>query len=495
MTGSQRQTCRTCGTRLAADNRRSGRCSPCARRAPETGPPAVSDDFWRAPELQEASNTRQFGRLLRAYREAHATEVTQAQLAGWLGMTQAQISRLERGISPANDLVKLDRWAQVLRIPQQYLWFKLSAESSHVYPSSPSASNLHSPYPNAEGDSVQRRQFLKAATGTGAAIVGGSLLTNSTGKRVTTPPNTAGNAELDMVREMTQTFRRLDNRHGGGHGHVRATVRSYLDSVVEPLLRNRRSTDKVKGDLYGATAELYQLAGWMAYDTGHAGEGRQYLRDALRLCNESGNDALAAEMLAAMSHHAAFFGSAEAAVDLALAARQTAKRRGLATLEAETAVMEAHALALRNDKKGSLGALRDAERSFAARDRDELPHWLGYFDDAYLAAKFSHTFRELGQAQEAELFARRSLEMSDGYERGRLFNTALLASTLAGQRRVEEACETASRAILMTKTVRSIRTVAYLSDVGKRLAPFQTNVAVTGLSKQMTAAGIPTPRA
>ncbi|MCE7002500.1 helix-turn-helix domain-containing protein [Kibdelosporangium philippinense] len=439
------QRCSSCGARLAADNR-SGACSPCARRAPEAGPPTVPDDFWDAPELGEAFKKRQFGRVLRAYRKAHPTEVTQAHVASWLGMTQAQISRLERGKSPANDLEKLDRWAQVLRIPQRCLWFTLSAESPDEYRSAPQVSNLPSSSTTAEGDSVQRRQFLKAVSGTGAVIVGGSLLATDVRQSITAPPNTVGNPEVDMVREMTQAFRRLDNRHGGGHGHVRAAVRSYLESTVEPLLRNGRSKTTVQQDLHFATAELYQLAGWIAYDTGQAGEGRQHLRHALRLCNEAGNDALAAEMLAAMSHHAAFFGSAEAAEDLALAARQTAKRTGLATLEAETAVMEAHALALRNDKKGSLTALRDAEKHFGGREHNDLPQWLGYFDGAYLAAKFAHTFRELGQPHEAEQFARRSLEMSDGYERGRLFNTALLASTLADQRRVEEACTTASRA-------------------------------------------------
>jgi hypothetical protein len=85
------------------------------------------------------------------------------------------------------------------------------------------------------------------------------------------------------------------------------------------------------------------------------------------------------------------------------------------------------------------------------------------------AAKFAHTCRELRQPQEAELFARRSLEMSDGYERGRLFNTALLASTLVDQHQVEQACATASLAIKMAATVRSVRAVAYLADVGKRL--------------------------
>jgi hypothetical protein len=42
------------------------------------------------------------------------------------------------------------------------------------------------------------------------------------------------------------------------------------------------------------------------------------------------------------------------------------------------------------------------------------------------AAKFSHTFRTLGRPKEAELLARRSLHMGDGYDRGRLLTPHFL---------------------------------------------------------------------
>jgi hypothetical protein len=240
---------------------------------------------------------------------------------------------------------------------------------------------------------------------------------------------------------------------------------------------------------------MHQLAGWMSYDVGQADAGRQHLRHALRLCQDAGDEALAGEMLAGMSHHAAFHGAPESAVDLALAARQAAKRSGIVALQAESAVMEAHGLALQGDKSGCLDALGEAEQTFSGVRAADTPEWLSYFDDAYLAAKFAHAFRDLGMPREAEQFARRSLEMSDGYERGRLFNTALLASTLADQRRVDEACAVGISAVQMTGAVRSVRSAAYLADVGRRLAPFSADPAVRSFYGQMTAAGLPTPHA
>ncbi|HEX5406368.1 MAG TPA: XRE family transcriptional regulator, partial [Pseudonocardiaceae bacterium] len=251
-----------------------------------------------------------------------------------------------------------------------------------------------------------------------------------------------------------------------------------------------RHHDIVRRELAGAVAELNQLAGWMAYDVGDTASGRLHLRQALRLCQEVGDDALAAEMLAGMSHHAAFDGSPGVATDLARAARDNAGRTGLSALVAESAVMEAHGLALLHDASGCLRALGDAERAFSAADGHERPAWLGYFDEAYLAAKFAHCFRDLARPVEAERYARRSLRMTEGYDRGRLFNTALLSSVLADQRRVEEACETGSAAVAMAGSVRSVRVTAYLDDIARRLAPFRAQAQVKALYEELAKVGV-----
>jgi hypothetical protein len=72
--------------------------------------------------------------------------------------------------------------------------------------------------------------------------------------------------------------------------------------------------------------------------------------------------------------------------------------------------------------------------------------------------------------------------MTDGYERGLLFNTALLASTFGRSCRVDEACAKATTAVRMSNHVRSVRGGAYLADRQVK--------ALYGL---MDAAGVPTP--
>jgi transcriptional regulator with XRE-family HTH domain len=453
--------------------------------------PVHPAEFWELPELRDALAAQDFGQVLRAYRRAQTPPIKQSQLGLWFGITQGQISRIERGEAFDYSIDKLRKWASVVGIPQQLLWFRAEAHSPDSYDDAADSPSVQDTY-EATGEGVQRRQFLKAASRS-ALGVGASLLGATT---VAGGPNPAhrssvGSPEVDLLREMTGAFRRVDNRYGGGHS--RTAVGTYLKTMVEPMLTEGRARSAIRDELFGAAAELHQLAGWMAYDTGQAQAGRGHLRTALRLCQESNNGALSAEMLAAMSHQAAFHGLPEAAVDLALAARQTARQAGLPLLQAEAAVMEAHGLALQGDKQGCLAALSDAENSFSVASGKDVPEWLTYFDSAYLSAKFAHTFRDLGQPREAEDFARRSLEMSEGFERGRLFNTALLASIVADLGRLDEACSLGSVATKMASEVRSVRSMAYLADLARRLARHSETSEVSELYVEMVDAGIPVP--
>ncbi|WBQ03223.1 hypothetical protein [Kribbella sp. CA-293567] len=264
---------------------------------------------------------------------------------------------------------------------------------------------------------------------------------------------------------------------------------SYLNATVIPLVQESTS-GRGRSDLFAAAAELHHLAGWMAYDTGQHASGHTHLRQALRLCHEADDERLASEMLAGMSHQSAFHGAPDSAVDLALAAQHSAKRSGSKILQAEAAVMEAHGLALQGDKAGCLAALSRAEDAFNKSDTEERPHWLTYFDHAYLAAKFAHAFRDLGLPVDAEPFARRSLEMTDGYERGRLFNSALLASILADQRRLEESCALGMEATTLAASVRSTRGTSYLQDLGTHLAPYKNVEPVNSLFESMIEIGV-----
>ncbi|MGW3467292.1 XRE family transcriptional regulator [Saccharopolyspora sp. NPDC000995] len=266
-------------------------------------------------------------------------------------------------------------------------------------------------------------------------------------------------------------------------------VGAYLADEVAPAMHDHRpGRDQV--EFVSAVAELNQLAGWMAYDVGDMLSGRRHLQQALQLCQRVSDNALSAEMLAGMSHQAAHARDGAVSVGLARAARDTAAGTGLAALESETAVMEAHGLALVCDKRGSVAALRDAEAAFSRADQVEHPSWLSYYDAAYLAAKMAHCMRELGDLRAAERFARRSLEMSAGYDRGKLFNTALLASIVADLREIEKACAVGRDALRLGRKLQSARARLYLQDFAKRLHRHQAVPVVAELGEELAAMGI-----
>ena len=120
--------CQRCGARLARDNDRA-HCAACrqAHRERAYTAPDVPAEFWEDGGLHAAFATRHMGKVIRAYRyHGHhgRRPLPQDTVAAWFGLSQSQLSRIEAG-APIVHLDRLIHWAQLLRIPEQYLWFKL----------------------------------------------------------------------------------------------------------------------------------------------------------------------------------------------------------------------------------------------------------------------------------------------------------------------------------------------------------------------------------
>lgn len=290
-----------------------------------------------------------------------------------------------------------------------------------------------------------------------------------------------GAPHVETIREMTRTFRRLDNRFGGGH--ARETLMRFLTDEIVPLVRNGRYDQATGASLMGASAECLQLAGWMSYDAGLQGLGQRYMTQALRLAMACDDQGLGGEILAGLSHQASYMEDGATAVDLARAAGQTARQRGMDALVAEAAVMEAHGYAKTGNEAACARALSAAETALDKADRSADPAWIGYFDEAYLSAKFGHCFKDLRQPGTAERFARRSLDMDNSYVRGRAFNLALLATAHAQAGDVEEACAVGTQAVELVNGLQSVRANEYIRTLRTELAPHESASAVAAFDE------------
>jgi hypothetical protein len=150
-----------------------------------------------------------------------------------------------------------------------------------------------------------------------------------------------------LTRELTHSYREMDNRLGGGK--LRSTLVSYLDDHVSRLLTTGSYQEETGRRLAAACGELSQLAGWVAYDSDEHGLAQRYLTQALAYARHADDSALAAEILAAQAHQALYLARPAEAIDLARAAQAAATCHGSATLLTECLVMEAHGHAARND--------------------------------------------------------------------------------------------------------------------------------------------------
>jgi transcriptional regulator with XRE-family HTH domain len=117
--------CDRCGARLSSYNRTT-RCAGCGSLRE---PPVVPAEFWADEEMRDALDTWHMGRVLFAYRNHpwHGQALKQSVVGGWFGLTQTQLSRIENGRAP-EELSKLIRWAKLLHIPSECLWFKMPDE-------------------------------------------------------------------------------------------------------------------------------------------------------------------------------------------------------------------------------------------------------------------------------------------------------------------------------------------------------------------------------
>jgi hypothetical protein len=124
--------CRSCGASLSSYGP-GELCGTCEQRAQAAlaHPPYVSPKFWDAAPLASAFAHQHMGEVCRAYRHhpfhapLHgARGIPQATVGHWLGITQAQVSRIENG-PPIRNLDTLVWWATTLRIPETHLWFDM----------------------------------------------------------------------------------------------------------------------------------------------------------------------------------------------------------------------------------------------------------------------------------------------------------------------------------------------------------------------------------
>ena len=155
-----------------------------------------------------------------------------------------------------------------------------------------------------------------------------------------TPPRSAGPRRASW----SSTFQ-------VGGGHTRQLLLFYFRNQVLPLFAKLPS-GAARRDLLSATAELSQMLGWSAYDSGRHGAAQRYFSYGLRLARDADDRLLGARLLSNLSHQANYLGHFTDAAQLARAAQSAAATVPSPATMSMLCAMEARALASLGDGAG-----------------------------------------------------------------------------------------------------------------------------------------------
>ncbi|MBB1253436.1 sporulation protein [Streptomyces sp. OF3] len=326
----------------------------------------------------------------------------------------------------------------------------------------------------------------------GRSTTGGKEPARDVALRPTGPPGgggsrrciRVGHSDVAKLREAAQEARRWDSKYGGGDWRS-SMVPECLRVDATPLLLGAYS-DEVGRSLFGATAELTRLAGWMAFDTGQQEAAQRYYIQALRLARAAADVPLGGYVLASMSLQATYRGFADEGVDLAQAALE--RNRGVATARVMSFfhLVEARAHAKAGDAPASGVALSAAESWLErAREGDPDPSWLDFYSYDRLAADAAECYRDLKAPRQMLRFTQQALSRpTEEYVRSHGLRLVVSAVAELESGDLDAACAAGVRAVEVAGRISSARTMEYVRDLLHRLEPYGDNPRVAELRER-----------
>lgn len=339
-------------------------------------------------------------------------------------------------------------------------------------------------------DLAGRRDFLTGSFAVTAYATPASrwLITPADGSVAREPTDACavrvGHSDVTKLREAADDARRWDSKYGGGDWRS-GMVPECLRVEAAPLLLGSYS-DEVGRALFGATAELTRLAGWMAFDTGQQEAAQRYYIQALRLARAAADVPLGGYVLASMSLQAIYRGFADEGVDLAQAALE--RNRGLATARTMSFfhMVEARAHAKAGDAAACASALSAAESWLErSRDGDPDPAWLGFYSYDRLAADAAECYSDLRVPRQVRRFTETALARpTEDFVRSHGLRLVVSAVAELESGNLDAACAAGARAVEVAGRISSARTTEYVRDLLHRLEPYGDEPRVVELRER-----------
>jgi hypothetical protein len=304
-------------------------------------------------------------------------------------------------------------------------------------------------------------------------------------------PESISNDALDALERSIMLFRRWDA--SGVGGLRRKAVVGQLNAVAESLRESH--SPAVTRRLFQITAELAQLAGWMAYDQGLHGVAQRYYLLGLSACKEAKSPMLGAKILGDMTQLSTAQQHYEDSLDLVRTALFILPRHDSALVRTELLGLESRVhVHLGNDAQGASAAEACVE-VWESSEGEDIPDWLHYMNQAEvdclaantyieLALKAKNSVRAAAHAERAEQYTLNArASRTDGYDRSRVLDEIRLAKVRLAQDDLAECVTVAETALELaaptSSTVVCDWLVRFYGELASRY-PHNTQTAPVG---------------
>ncbi|QLY34927.1 XRE family transcriptional regulator [Nocardia huaxiensis] len=414
--------------------------------------------------MRDALATWHMGRVIFAYRQHphHGRPLPQELVANWLDVTQAQLSRIEKGPAP-EQLSKLVRWAEILCIPSELLWFKL-----------PDAEKAATDGDTVSPDTLTLARWLGSD---GAA----------------TPPRHS--AEIERVGQALAEARRYFDgtaveffqaqlarckRDDGSRGPLEALPLTL--AVLGTIRRHCRDVPPtIRRQLLAVGADGAEFAGWLYRDL-HDPLTATFLYDrAMEWAQAAGHLPMQGYILLKKSQMAYETRDVPTILTLAQAAKdgpwQLPPR-----VKAEVIQQEALGLAMSGEPVAVVTQQLDAAGQLldsAATATDEP--LVSYFNQGTLLVRSACCLVEAGKPQRASQLFGQVIASGSLSRRDAGFFQARQAKALALSGEPDEAARVARESVVVARETCSERTMNVIVDVVRALDPWRHRAQVREL--------------
>jgi hypothetical protein len=354
--------------------------------------------------MQAARTSRDMGAVIKAYRRhphfrsPDGHPLRQEVVALQVGLSQVQVSRIEKGTNQVRDLGKLVHWARALAMPASFAWFELPAaddEERDRYATARPPGTVGSATGTTEENDVKRRTALV----TPVVVMAAAVSTNSEpwqrlNRAMENPSRLTASDVDDLERETVDYFRREEHEPArqlaGGLRHHTQRLSRLLEGPAPTQLRPR---------LLSTVGEALALYGWFAFDRNDPTSANHFYGLAERAARDTEDGQLHACILAYRSYLAESIGNVPDAVELLVEAQTYVRSSSSAATRAWLAAREAELRARLQQYSGALVAL---ERALTAYDYARPQHeraWTAFFTPTRLGSMTVTTYRCLNHPE------------------------------------------------------------------------------------------------